>query len=164
MNLGTFGYPQNAGCGESLLTWTCSRVNNSMIALYMNGSRIAIISNFVMRSSFIKISIGDNTHLEQPDDSAMLDQKELHEFVNGSFRSVFDMCRIGKLRLPHRETYLRKRTNVLTTSGYMDYHLHQKFCKGEHEHEPIQGTMKHEGKRVNMSSYAAAYTSTLGTM
>ena len=27
-----------------------------------------------------------HTHLEQPDDPAMLDQKELHEFVNGSFR------------------------------------------------------------------------------
>ena len=103
-----------------------------------------------------------HAHLKQPEDSTMLDQKELQEFAKGSFQSVFDMCRIGKLRLPQREKYLRKRTSVLTTSGYMDFHLHQKFCKGDHEHEPIQGTMRHEGKRVNMSSYAAAYTSSFG--
>ena len=63
-----------------------------------------------------------HAHLEQPNPSTMLKQDELQDFIQGSYRSVFDMCRVGRLRLPQKEKYLQKRTSVLTTSGYLDYH------------------------------------------
>ena len=87
-----------------------------------------------------------HAHLEQPSESSMMSQEELNDFREGSLQSTFDMCRVGKLRLPRKEDFLRKRTSVNTTSGYMDFHLHQKYCKHAHAHEVIQGSMKHEGQ------------------
>ena len=103
-----------------------------------------------------------HAHLEQPSESSMMSQEELSDFREGSLQSTFDMCRVGKLRLPRKEDFLRKRTSVNTTSGYMDFHLHQKYCKHAHAHEVIQGSMKHEGQRINVSEYASPYTSIFG--
>ena len=103
-----------------------------------------------------------HAHLEQPSESSMMFQEELNNFREGSLQSTFDMCRVGKLRLPRKGDFLRKRTSVNTTSGYMDFHLHQKYCKHDHAHEVIQGSMKHEGQRINVSEYASPYTSIFG--
>ena len=103
-----------------------------------------------------------HAHLEQPSESSMMSQEELSDFRGGSLQSTFDMCRVGKLRLPRKGDFLRKRTSVNTTSGYVDFHLHQKYCKHDHAHEVIQVSMKHEGRRINVSEYASPYTSTFG--
>ena len=104
-----------------------------------------------------------HAHLEQPGESTMVDEPELSDLREGTLKSLFDMCRMGRLRLPKSNKFLRKRTRVQTTSGYLDFHLHEKYCRHDHEHEVIQGSMKHEGRRVNVSSFAAAYTSTFGS-
>ena len=103
-----------------------------------------------------------HAHLEQPNESSMMSQEELNDFRQGSLQSTFDMCRVGKLRLPRKGDFLQKRTSVNTTSGYLDFHLNQKYCKHDHAHGVIQGSMKHEGQRINVTEYASPYTSIFG--
>ena len=109
-----------------------------------------------------QVSLKRHVHLEQPSESCMTSQPELQELVSGTFRSCFDMCRLGKLRLPHQQKYLRKGTKVHTSSGYVHYHLHDKRCLDDHEHETIQGSVKTREGRQNVSAYAAAYTPVFG--
>ena len=104
-----------------------------------------------------------HAHLEQPSESAMTKQKELYELEQGTLKAVFDMCRVGKLKVPGDNMYLQKRTTVHTSCGYLDHHLHQKFCQHDHEHRVIQGSIKVGKMRQNISAYAAAYTASFGS-
>ena len=110
-----------------------------------------------------QVSHKRHAHVEQPAESCMTQQVEMQELVLGTYEACFDMCRLGKLRLPHQERFLRKRTKVRTTSGYVYHHLHDKRCEGNHVHATIQGSMNHQGKRTNVSAYAAAYTPIFGS-
>lgn len=38
--------------------------------------------------------------MEQPQGSEVLEQKRLESVVNGTLRAVFDMCEVGKLKVP----------------------------------------------------------------
>ena len=111
-----------------------------------------------------QVSLKRHAHLEQPAESCMTKQREMQELVSGTYEACFDMCRLGKLKLPHQDQFLRKRTKVRTTSGYFHYHLHDQRCKGEHDHATIQGSIRVQGKRENVSAYAAAYTPVFGTL
>ena len=93
-----------------------------------------------------QVSLKRHAHLEQPAESCMTKQREMQELVSGTYEACFDMCRLGKLKLPHQEQFLRKRTKVRTTSGYFHYHLHDQRCKGEHDHATIQGSIRVQGK------------------
>ena len=104
-----------------------------------------------------------HAHLEQPSESAMTKQKELYELEQGTLKAVFDMCRVGKLKVPGDNMYLQKRTTVHTSCGYLDHHLHQKFCQHDHEHRVIQGSIKVGKTRQNITAYAAAYTASFGS-
>ena len=110
-----------------------------------------------------QVSHRRHVHLEQPSESCMFGQPELKELMSGTYEAKFDMCEVGKLKLPHVEKFLRKRTSLRTTNGYLYYHLHQQFCGKTHEHETIQGSFNHQGQRQNVSAYAAAYTSVFGS-
>ena len=110
-----------------------------------------------------QVSHRRHVHLEQPAESCMFGQPELQEMIAGTYETKFDMCQVGKLQLPHTGKFLRKRTTIRTTSGYIHNHVHQQFCSKNHEHEPIQGSFNHQGQRQNVSAYAAAYTSMFGS-
>lgn len=56
------------------------------------------------------------------------------------FKSTFDQCEFG-LMSPGRDPLpMKKRTSLLSNS----HHIHQcfanRFCKGEHQHQTIQGS------------------------
>ena len=68
-------------------------------------------------------------------------QKELVDVVQGTYRTVFDMCQVGGLKVPQGNNYLR--------SGY---------CTKQHGHCPIQGKMLVNGRWDNLSAFAAKYT------
>ena len=105
-----------------------------------------------------QISEGKHFHLEQPRGSEMVLQPELDDVRTGTLPATFDMCRVGKLRLPRSSDFLRKRTQVYTTSRVMFERLHSHLCNGEHDHTPIKGQFKYHGEWVNISAYAQAYT------
>lgn len=47
-----------------------------------------------------QVSRGRHFHLEQPQGSEALDQREVHGVVHGTYRTVFDMCEVGNLKIP----------------------------------------------------------------
>ena len=58
---------------------------------------------------------GNHFHMEQPRGSEVFEQSALEEVVQGTLRAEFDMCEVGKLRVPRGNNFLRKRTVVRTT-------------------------------------------------
>ena len=97
-------------------------------------------------------------HLEQPQGSEALVQKELRDVVQGTYHTVFDMCEVGGLRIPRGNNFLRKRTIVLTTSKSCHGSLDSRYCQRQHQHVPIQGKMPLSGRRENLSAFAAKYS------
>ena len=97
-------------------------------------------------------------HLEQPRGSEMIMQAELNDVRLGTLPSTFDMCQVGKLRLPGTNQFLQKRTQVFTSCRMVFETLHDQTCHGNHDHAHIKGQFKHLGKWRNISSYAQTYT------
>jgi hypothetical protein len=85
-------------------------------------------------------------------------QKELDDVVSGTYRTVFDMCEVGELRIPKGNNYLRKRTVVLTTSKEFHSMLDVRYCRQNHQHDPILGQAKISGRWQNLSAFAAKYS------
>ena len=77
----------------------------------------------------------------------------------GTLPAYFDMCQAGKLKAPHVDKYVGKRSQVLTTSRIVHGMLHNVNCQKTHEHQPIKGNARHpEQGWIKISAYAAAYT------
>ena len=96
--------------------------------------------------------------MEQPQGSEVFGQEVLEQIVQGTLRAVFDMCEVGKLRVPKGNNYLRKRSVVRTTSRELHETLGSPYCKKRHNHQPIEGTIRYLGRRINLSEYAARYS------
>ena len=96
--------------------------------------------------------------MEQPQGSEVFGQKLLKNVVNGTLRAVFDMCEVGGLKVPRGNNFLRKRSVVHTTSRELYETLDSRYCCKRHSHQPIEGTIRYLGKRINLSEYAARYS------
>ena len=105
-----------------------------------------------------QVVLGRHFHLEQPQGSEAVDQRELRDVVWGTYRTVFDMCGVGKLRVPPGNNFLRKRTVVLTTSKEFHSLLDARYCRKNHLHQPILGQMYIAGRWQNLSAFAAKYS------
>ena len=106
-----------------------------------------------------QVARGKHFHLEQPYGSEMMKQPQLHDVITGTLPAFFDMCQVGQLRTPNKDQFLQKRTQVWTTSRVMHKMLHSQFCRHDHVHKQIQGSMPgHDHKWIKVSAYAAAYT------
>ena len=69
---------------------------------------------------------------------------------------TLDMCAFG-LKIPGTTKYLRKSTQIQTTSPEMWNQLQDKRCSKNHEHVPIAGSMKIHGKSTKLSKFCASY-------
>ena len=106
-----------------------------------------------------QVARGKHFHLEQPMGSEMTKQPQLSDAMTGTLPAFFDMCQAGKLKSPNKEKFLKKRTQVRTTSRRVHQLLHHVNCDGNHEHQPIKGSVRDGNhKWVRLSAYAAAYT------
>ena len=102
-------------------------------------------------------------HLEQPQGSELVHQREMHQVMLHTFRAICDMCHAGKLHHPETGNPLRKRTQVLTTSQIMYHTLEKLQCTGDHVHDAIQGSCKPPGFfRMPLTKYTELYTATFG--
>ena len=107
-----------------------------------------------------QVSHGRHFHLEQPQGSDMLKQPEVYDIMSGTLAVSFDQCTVGRLRVPGTDKYLRKRSNVQTTSRLIHQMLHGKWCQQKHERQTIEGSYTHQKNRQNISTFAARYTTT----
>ena len=94
------------------------------------------------RLYWYQVSRGCHFHIEQPQGSEMFEQKEVSGIVYGTYRTVFDMCEVGKLRVPRGNNFLRKRSVVLTTSKVCHAGLDSRYCTKNHSHCHIKGQMR----------------------
>ena len=101
---------------------------------------------------------GRHFHMEQPQGSEVFDQKIMEEIVRGTLRAEFDMCEVGRLKVPKGNNFLRKRSAAHTTSRELHEILDSRYCKQRHNHQPIEGKVKYLGRWVNLSEYAARYS------
>ena len=92
----------------------------------------------------------------------MIHQPELSDTALGTLPATFDMCQVGQLHLPGSQKFLRKGTQVHTTSRQLWQELHGHRCAHQHEHEPIEGKYKTKDNWENISTFAQNYTGMFG--
>ena len=86
-------------------------------------------------------------HLEQPQGSELVFQREMHNVYENTFKAICDMCTAGKLQHPNTHEPLRKRTQILTT----------------HQHDVIAGSCKAPKLgRMPLTQYTEMYTAVFG--
>ena len=96
-------------------------------------------------------------HLEQPLGSTMYQLKVFHKILEHTARAIFDMCQFG-LRIPHTDRFIRKRSQVFTTSKQVFLLLDQKLCQSQHRHHRIEGSHRFPGLGVQrVSRFCASY-------
>lgn len=101
---------------------------------------------------------GQHFYMEQPQGSEVFEQEEVADITRGTLCSVFDMCEVGKLRMPKGNNFLRKRSVVRTTSRELHESLDARYCNRRHKHQPIEGKIRYLGRWINLSEYAARYS------
>ena len=111
-----------------------------------------------------QISKGRHFHLEQPRRSEMIYQPQLQDIRLGTLPAIFDMCQVGRLHLPSSKDFLQKRTQVFTTSRKLFERVHEQFCNGNHQHNPIKGKFGRKGDMEIGFSVRTSLHSTVCTM
>ena len=102
-------------------------------------------------------------HLEQPQGSDLVHQREMYVVNQHTRKALCDMCTAGRLHHPETSHLLRKRTQILTTSDIMYRTLEKLQCDGLHVHDTIQGGCKPKGlNRMPLTKYTELYTATFG--
>ena len=102
-------------------------------------------------------------HLEQPQGSHMVLQEPLQSIVNQSIRATCDMCTAGKLKNPETNHFLKKGTQIFTSSAIVARCLEQLTCNHQHQHSPVAGSFKgSDGHHHKVSEFSELYTQTFG--
>ena len=100
---------------------------------------------------------GRQFHWEQPAKSIMFNLPYLHEVHEASMIAQCDLCTIGDLKDPVSMKPMKKGLWILTTSKGMFEAIHGRTCNHEHEHEPIAGSTRINGKVVSKTQFTARY-------
>ena len=95
-------------------------------------------------------------HLEQPLGSNMIYLPEFQPITKMTLRAVFDMCQFG-LKIPKSNRFIRKSSQVYTTSQAIFQSLNFVKCRGQHEHQRIEGSFNIAGKSHRVSLFCATY-------
>eukprot|EP00435_Cladocopium_sp_Y103_P007616 s5467_g2.t1 len=102
-------------------------------------------------------------HLEQPLGSELIFQNEMAGIVQNTLKAVCDMCTAGHLKHPETHDFLKKRTQILTTSRILWRTLEQFQCLGTHTHDIVAGSYKSPMRgRIPVSQYTEMYTAVFG--
>ena len=105
----------------------------------------------------LQVSQSRHFHLEQPMGSSMMKVPGTQSITERTHRCCFDMCKMGNLRDPQSQEFIRKRMIVLTTSQELYRGLHGKLCSSEHSHKQIAGSTRNQGKNVPLSQFTEMY-------
>ena len=100
---------------------------------------------------------GKHFHWEQPQKSLMFKLPYLQQVLSYTWAAEFDMCEVGKLQDPQNHKLIKKGMEILTTSERMFSMLHGRFCRHDHEHQPIEGTTVLHTKPIARSRFTESY-------
>lgn len=102
--------------------------------------------------------VGGFFHLEQPSGSSMPTLPEFETVRQHAHQAAFDMCAFG-LKIPNTQKFIRKSSQVWTTSMNVFQLLDGRRCPKNHEHHQIAGTIRIMGKLRSLSRFCATYCS-----
>ena len=102
-------------------------------------------------------SQGKHFHWEQPSRSNMFRTPVLQEVFAKTVAAEFDMCNLGNLRDPATGMFMKKGMTILTTSKSMQELLHGHRCRGDHNHQPLEGMTVDQGRRISRTSFSENY-------
>lgn len=85
----------------------------------------------------IQLSQRRHFHCEQPQGSQMFKLPCFQKIVAVTKPSIFDLCRVGRLREPVTDAPIRKRLVVRTTSQRLHENLHNRKCTEPREQQEI---------------------------
>ena len=97
-------------------------------------------------------------HLEQPLGSSMIQLVEFQPISRNTKRAKFDMCVFG-LKHPMSKKSLRKSSQVFTTDDKLYMTLSKAKCDHLHEHQPIEGSVIVDNRRMPLTAFCASYCS-----
>ena len=80
-----------------------------------------------------QVGTNKHFHLEQPQGSELMEQREMMDTKLGTLKATFGMCQVGRLKRPQSESYLQKRTQVSTTSRRLFETLYTQMCPKNHD-------------------------------
>ena len=100
--------------------------------------------------------LGRHFHLEQPCGSNMVNLPEFRSVAAVAQQARLDMCRFG-LRIPKTSRFIRKSSQVWTTSQALFDKLHHQKCEGQHDHQRIEGSLNIDGRNQRISEFCATY-------
>lgn len=102
-------------------------------------------------------SQGNHFHWEQPSRSALFRSPLMKEVFERTQCAQFDMCAVGHLWDPQSQKFVKKGMEVLTTSSKVFRDLHGNTCPGNHEHQPIEGTIRIGDQTMSRSKWSENY-------
>lgn len=104
-----------------------------------------------------QVNRGRHFHLEQPLGSSMYQLPAFQYIRQHTARAIFDMCQFG-LKIPQTDQYIRKTSQVFTSSQPMFLSLNQCLCNHQHLHHRIEGSHRFPGIGVQrVSRFCASY-------
>ncbi len=68
-----------------------------------------------------------------------------------------DLCVAGELKDPESGKLIKKALTILTTSHELVRHLQGLRCPGNHDHQPIEGSVIYEGNNINRPRFSEMY-------
>ena len=101
--------------------------------------------------------VGKHFHWEQPQRSNMFRTPLLQELYCQTLAAEFDMCQVGALKDPESQRLMKKGMTVMTTSTKLHQILHGRHCSRDHEHQPLEGTTKVQGKNISRTKFSGSY-------
>ena len=104
-----------------------------------------------------QVSRGQYFHWEQPQRSLMMLHPGINEIHQHTQVCQFDMCQAGELKDPNNHQYMKKGMQVLTTHHDLFRCLHGQACKGNHHHQPIEGSVKTPSGTMLRTKYTEIY-------
>ena len=134
-----------------------SRSTDAHQRMMLNRRRDQVHLRLCARLCRWQVAQGRHFHLEQPEQSRMLQEPSMQPVRDNTKRVVVDMCAFG-LRTPVTLKPIRKRTVILSSNLKFVEHLSRFRCPGNHQHQQIAGriaTSKHQ--TMATSKFASAY-------
>ena len=92
---------------------------------------------------------------ENPAQSLAWEKPPIKSAFENCAATLCDMCAFGERR-PDTGLLVRKRTRIVGTAGLVQ--SVQRLCPGNHEHQPIEGNTKIDGRSMRVSEWAGGYT------
>ena len=140
--------------------WSRFNMSRSPAALEaITQARLAqgTILHLCSRLCAIQVRSGQHFHLEQPAGSSMLSQESLRPVIRETYPVLLDMCRFN-LRLPGSSKLIRKRTVLRSTMPELVQKLDGTLCRKNHEHQHVAGSVRVNGRAIQVSRFAASYS------